>query len=43
MKALGKALSSGRMFSKKWVNEKNFPANLEGYKSDVLNQTLLQF
>jgi len=24
---------------KKWVNERNFQANLEEYESDVLNQT----
>ena len=28
---------------KKWVNERNFRANLEEYKSDVLNQKLSQF
>ena len=27
---------------KKWVNERNFQANLEEYESDVLNQTLSQ-
>ena len=28
---------------KKWVNERNFQANLEEYESDVLSQTLPQF
>ena len=28
---------------KKWVNERNFQANLEEYESDVLDQTLSQF
>ena len=28
---------------KKWANERNFQANLEEYKSDVLDQTLSQF
>lgn len=27
---------------KKWVNEKNFQANLEEYEGDVCNQTLWQ-
>ena len=28
---------------KKWVNERNFQANLVEYESDVLDQTLSQF
>ena len=28
---------------KKWVNGRNFQANLEEYESDVLDQTLSQF
>ena len=28
---------------KRWVNERNFQANLEEYESDVLDQTLSQF
>jgi len=28
---------------KKWANERNFQANLEEYKSDVLDRTLSQF
>lgn len=39
MKTLRKAQK--KVF-KKWVNEKNFQANLEEYEGDVYNQTLWQ-
>ena len=33
----------GKNVFKKWVNERNFKANLEEYESGVLDQTLSQF
>ena len=38
-----KSMENWKNIFHKWVNERNSQANLEEYKSDVLNQTLLQF